>query len=310
MAIQKVAVIGVGLMGGGAARNIMKGGYEVAVFDTDANAVRTLEGAGARAAASAADASDGADVVLTVLPEMAHLEAAVFGAGGVAETAGEGTVLVQQSTIDPATVIDLARRLEPQGVAVLDAPMLRGPAAAEDGTLGFVVGGDAAALNKARPVLDCMADSVEHIGPVGTGSALKLVNNMLNVTILCAAMEATVLGVKSGLTLEQMVTAFAKTPAWARHLSGISQVFEDRDFSPGFMTALGHKDIRLAMQHATSLQVPLSVAHSAYELMARAESQGYARDSYVSVLKVIEEPAGVTVQYEGKQPEGLPEWSI
>ena len=152
---------------------------------------------------------------------------------------------------------------------MLDAPMLRNPAAAAAGTLCFV-------------------------------------NNMLNITILCAALEATALGMKSGLTLEQMVTAFSKTSAWTRHLATYPQVFEERDFTPGFMTALAHKDIRLAMHHAASVEVPLSVSHAAYDLMARAEAQGYGRDQYFSVLKVIEESASVTVEYEGKAPLDLP----
>ena len=208
---------------------------------------------------------------------------------GVAETIREGALLIQQSTIDPATVKDLARRLALQGVPVLDAPMLRNPAAAAEGTLGFVVGGDADAFASAQPVFDCMGESIEHIGPVGTGSALKLVDNMLNITILCAALEAAALGVKSGLTLEQMVTAFSKTSAWTRHLATYPQVFEKREFTPGFMTLPAHKDIRLAMQHAATVEVPLNVCHSAYDLMARAEAQGFGRDQYFSVLKVIEE---------------------
>ncbi len=306
MPINNVALIGAGIMGAGVARNILKGGYEVAIYDINPDAVAALEADGARAATSAADAGRDADIAITVLPAPVHLEAAVFGEDGLAETLREGAILIQQSTIDPAAVVDHARRLEPQGVQVLDAPMLRNPAAAAAGTLGFVVGGDADAYAAAAPIFDCMGESTEHLGPVGTGSALKLVNNMLNITILCAALEATALGMKSGLTLKQMVTAFSKTSAWTRHLATYPQVFEERDFTPGFMTALAHKDIRLAMHHAASVEVPLSVSHAAYDLMARAEAQGYGRDQYFSVLKVIEESAGVTVEYEGKAPPGLP----
>ena len=121
------------------------------------------------AAVSAADASRDADIVITVLPAPPHVEAAVFGEDGVAETIGEGAILIQQSTVDPAAVKDLARRLGLQGVQVLDAPMLRNPAAAAAGTLGFVVGGDEAAFARAMPIFDCMGESAEHVGPVGTG---------------------------------------------------------------------------------------------------------------------------------------------
>jgi 3-hydroxyisobutyrate dehydrogenase-like beta-hydroxyacid dehydrogenase len=169
LAVNNVAVIGAGLMGAGVARTILKGGFNVAVFDLDGEAVAAIERDGARAAVSAADASRDADIVITVLPAPPHVEAAVFGEDGVAETIGEGAILIQQSTVDPAAVKDLARRLGLQGVQVLDAPMLRNPAAAAAGTLGFVVGGDEAAFARAMPIFDCMGESAEHVGPVGTG---------------------------------------------------------------------------------------------------------------------------------------------
>jgi 3-hydroxyisobutyrate dehydrogenase-like beta-hydroxyacid dehydrogenase len=298
MAGKQVGFIGVGIMGAGMVRNVLKGGFDVKVFDMNSDAVAEIVKEGATAATSAADAADGADFIQVVVPGPREVEAVAFGPEGVADTARDGAIFIQHATIDPATVRKVAEGLAEKGIRTLDAPLLRTPTHAASGTLGFPVGGEKADLEEARELLMCCGDTIYETGEVGTGSALKLVNNMLNITILCAACEAVTLGVKSGLKLDMMLEAFYHTPARARHFEMIPATWEERDFSPGFMTLLGHKDIRLAIQHAASVSVPVNVSSAAYSLMAMTESQGFGRDSFTSVLKLIEAAAGVEVKSE------------
>lgn len=298
MAGTKVGFIGVGIMGGGMVRNVLKGGFDVSVFDANSEAMAPIVEAGARPAKSVADAVSGADFVQVVVPGPREVEAVAFGPEGAAAVAPEGSIFIQHATIDPATMESVGKRLAARGIRCLDAPCLRSPTHAAAGTLGFPVGGERKDVDAARELLMCCGDTIYETGPVGTGSALKLVNNMLNVTILCAACEAVTLGVKSGLTLDMMVEAFYHTPARARHFETQRPTWEQRDFSPGFMALLAHKDIRLAIQHAANLEVPVGTSAAAYSLMALTEAEGYGRDAHTSVLKLIEAAAGVEVQSE------------
>ena len=298
MAGKQVGFIGVGIMGGGMVRNVLKGGFDVKVFDMKPDAVAEIVAEGATAATSAADAADGADFIQVVVPGPRDVEAVVFGEGGVAETVREGAIVIQHATIDPSTMKSVAAALAEKGGKTLDAPLLRTPTHAASGNLGFPVGGDKETLEEARELLMSVGDTIYETGEIGTGSALKLVNNMLNITILCAACEAVTLGVKSGLKLDMMLEAFYHTPARARHFEMIPGTWESRDFTPGFMTLLGHKDIRLAVQHAADVSVPVNVPSAAYSLMAMTEGQGFGRDSFTSVMKLIEAAAGVEVKSE------------
>jgi 3-hydroxyisobutyrate dehydrogenase-like beta-hydroxyacid dehydrogenase len=298
MAGEKVGFIGVGIMGGGMVRQVLRGGFEVSVFDPNPEAMASIGEAGARGATSVADAVTDADFVQVVVPGPGEVEAVAFGPDGAADAMPKGSIFIQHATIDPATMQSVGERLAARGIHCLDAPCLRSPSDAAAGTLGFPVGGDRADLDAARELLMCCADTIYETGPIGTGSALKLVNNTLNITILCAACEAVTLGVKSGLTLDMMVEAFYHTPARARHFESQRPTWEKRDFSPGFMTHLAHKDIRLTMQHAADLQVPMNTSAAAYALMALTEGQGSGRDAHTSVLKLLEAAAGVEVQSE------------
>lgn len=298
MAGPTVGFIGAGIMGQGVVRNVLKGGFNVKVFDLNPDAVAAIVKEGAAAANSPADAADGADFIQVVVPGPNEVEAVALGAEGVIETAREGSIFIQHATIDPSTIRAIAESLAVKGIRTLDAPMLRTPAHAISGKLGFPVGGDKQTLEEARELLMCCGDTIYETGDVGTGSALKLVNNMLNITILCAASEAVTLGVKSGLNVDMMLEAFYHTPARARHFEIAPQTWEERDFSPGFMTLLAHKDIRLAVQHAAEVSVPVNVSSAAYSLMAMAEGQGLGRESFTSVVKLVESAAGVEVKSE------------
>ncbi len=298
MAMQQVGLIGAGIMGIGILGRVLAAGYRVRVFDTNPATVASCVQMGAEGASSPAEAARGSAFVQAVLPGPPETEAAVFGPDGVASGIESGAIFINHATVDPAYVTSVADRLLDQGVETVDAPMLRGQAQARDGTLGMPVGANPGVYEKVEHLIEQISELRFMTGGVGTGSALKLVNNMLNCTILCASTEAVVLGTKSGLKLETMLEAFYMTPARAAHFELMPQTFTKRNFEPGFMTKLGAKDIRLALKHATDLDVPIGVTAAAQSVLKYGAIR-YGEENYPAIVKLYEEAAGVTVKAEG-----------
>ena len=216
----------------------------------------------------------------------------MFGDGGVAAGIGSGSIFINHATVDPAFIISVADRLLEQDVETIDAPMLRGPEQARTGTLGMPIGANPGVYERAKDVIEAISAVQLPTGAVGTGSALKLVNNMLNCTILCATSESLTLGAKSGLTLETMLEAFYMTPARGMHHIWWPKTFTERSFEPGFTTTLSAKDSRLALKHASDLDVPISVNGAAQAMMRQAQVH-YGREHYAAVLKIYEAAAGI-----------------
>ena len=297
-------------MGSGILGRVLAAGYPVRVYDASPATLGRCVEMGAEAAESPAEAAVGADFVQAVLPGPPETESAVFGSDGVASGIASGAIFINHATVDPAYVISVADRLLALGVETIDAPMLRGQAQARDGTLGMPIGANPGVYERASHLIEQISSMRLMTGPVGTGSALKLVNNMLNCTILCASTEAVVLGAKSGLSLETMLEAFYITPARARHFELMPQTFTERNFEPGFMTKLGAKDIRLALKHATDLDVPIAVTAAAQSVMKHGAVR-YGEENYAAIVKYYEEAAGVTVKAAGdKLFPNLPEVGV
>lgn len=292
MAKERVGLVGAGIMGIGLLGQVLRAGHPVTVYDASPEALERAAEMGADTADTAAEAASGADFVQAVLPGPPETEAAVFGDGGVAAGIGSGAIFINHATVDPTFIVSVADRLLEQGVETIDAPMLRGPEQARTGTLGMPIGANPGVYERARHLIEAISEVQLPTGPVGTGSALKLVNNMLNCTILCATSESLALGAKSGLKLETMLEAFYMTPARGMHHVWWPKVLTERDFEPGFTTTLSAKDSRLALKHASDLDVPIMVSAAAQAMMRQAQVQ-YAREHYVAVLKLYETAAGI-----------------
>ncbi len=279
--------MGIGLLG-----QVLRAGHQVTVYDASPEAMERAAGMGADTAGSPAEAASEAEFVQAVLPGPPETEAAVFGDGGVAAGIRSGAIFLNHATVDPTFIISVADRLLEQGVETIDAPMLRGPEQARTGTLGMPVGANPGVYERAEHLIGAISEVQLPTGPVGTGSALKLVNNMLNCTILCATSESLTLGAKSGLKLETMLEAFYMTPARGMHHVWWPNTLTERDFRPGFTTTLSAKDSRLALKHASDLDVPISVNGAAQSMMRQAQVQ-YPREHYAAVLKLYEAAAGI-----------------
>jgi 4-hydroxybutyrate dehydrogenase / sulfolactaldehyde 3-reductase len=293
----RLGFIGLGLMGEPMSRNLLKKSFPLTVFDVRPEAIQRLVAAGAKAAASPRDVADHSDVVLTILPNSSNVETVILGADGVADGARPGLIVIEMSTIDPATSQRLAAALGTRGVSMLDAPVGRPSTFAADAALAFMVGGDKAVLDRCRYILMSMGDTIFYCGGSGMGSTMKVVNNLLSITTLAVTSEALVLGAKSGLEPSVMLDVLRRTAANNAHLHMTYPTKALRgDFSPMFMIDLAHKDLSLGLQLGAAQQVPLALGAVAREMFTAARAKGRGHLDWTAVMTVLEDIAGTQVR--------------
>jgi 3-hydroxyisobutyrate dehydrogenase len=291
----RVAFIGLGNMGGGMAANLAKAGHEVRAFDLSEAALAKAEERGCRRAGSAAEAVAEAEAVVTMLPAGKHVrevyETSVIG------TAPKGAILMDCSTIDVATAREEIGKAAGQGYAMVDAPVSGGIAAAEAGTLTFMVGGSDDAFGRAREFLELMGKAVIHAGGPGSGQAAKICNNMLLGASMIATCETFVLAQKLGLDPRTFfdIASKASGQCWSMTsycpIPGVGpETPADRNYDGGFAAALMLKDLRLAMEAAQSVDAYVPMGSGAEELYARfAEALGGAGKDFSGIIKMIDD---------------------
>jgi 4-hydroxybutyrate dehydrogenase / sulfolactaldehyde 3-reductase len=293
----KVGFIGLGVMGGPMAANILKGGHELTVFDLDRDAMATLVWAGARAAASPKEVGAASEIVVTMLPLPQHVEQVLTGTGGVAEGLARGGLVIDMSTIDPRTSRRVAAKLKERGIAMVDSPVGKTSEHAVTGTLTLMVGGAPADIARAKPVLDCMGNQTFLCGGQGAGHAMKMTNNLLATTIMCANTEALAIGVKEGLTVELMVDVMKTTMGWNQQLAvAMPKKAFVGDDSPGFMIKLAAKDVKLAVDAARQMGFEPLVGAGAHATLDRAMALGRGDRDTASLLFIREEELDVRVR--------------
>jgi 4-hydroxybutyrate dehydrogenase/sulfolactaldehyde 3-reductase len=295
--MERIGFIGLGAMGRPMARNVLKGGFTLAVHDVAPEPVRDLAALGAEARASPRETARDADAVITMLPDSPDVEAVLLGPDGVVEGARPGTVVIDMSTIDPATTRRVAVALRARGLRFVDAPVGRTSAHAETGTLFIMVGGDPADVAAVERLLRTMGTDVVHCGPTGAGITMKVVNNYLSCAASVLTAECLVLGVKAGLQLETMLQVMTSTAAKTAHLEMTypAKAFKG-DFTPGFLIDLAHKDLGIGLRLGAEQQVPLSMGAAAREVYSAARARGKGRLDYTGVVTLLEEMAGVEVR--------------
>jgi 3-hydroxyisobutyrate dehydrogenase-like beta-hydroxyacid dehydrogenase len=293
----KVGFIGLGTMGAPMARNVMKGGHALTVYDVNESAMRGLAAEGAAAARSPKDVAAASDIVITMLPDGPDVERAALGPGGIIEGIRSGAVYVDMSTIDPAVTRKVGAAMAEKGVAMVDSPVGKTAEFAVQGKLTLMVGGPEEAIARCRPVLDCMGTDFFHCGELGAGEAMKLINNLLATVLLEASSEALVAGVKAGLTLDTMLSVMKTTMAWNNQMA---MAMQKRpllgDFQPGFMLKLAHKDCRLALAMYESLGVSANAGRAALASLEEGRGKGMDLLDVGALLKLREEEARVSVR--------------
>jgi 4-hydroxybutyrate dehydrogenase / sulfolactaldehyde 3-reductase len=290
----RVGLIGLGSMGRGIGKNLIKHGFPLTVFDVNLASVEPLQMLGAEGVETPRAVAERSDVVVTVLPNGPDVEAVALGKDGIVEGARPGTILMDCSTIDPAVSVALHQALAERGVRMVDAGMGRGSAQADEGTLLFMVGAEPADFEAVRPLLEAAGSDVFHVGPPGHGITLKIVHNLLSLTMLVASTEAMVLAAKAGLNLHRTLEVLQASTTGHGHLRySIPQQAMTGDFTPGFRTVLGQKDLRLGRNLATSLGVPLQTLAVSGELFTAAVAKGRGDWSSPAIVTVLEEIVGL-----------------
>jgi 3-hydroxyisobutyrate dehydrogenase len=288
-----IAFIGLGNMGGGMAANLAKAGHDVRAFDLNGDALARAGEAGCQMAGSAAEAIDGAEAVVTMLPAGHHV-AAVYE-NDVFTSAAPGTLLLDCSTIDVATARANAEAATAKGLAVVDAPVSGGIAAANGGTLTFMVGGSAEAFARAEPILAAMGKAVIHAGGAGAGQAAKICNNMLLGASMIATAETFAMAQKLGLDPQTFydIASQASGQCWSMTsycpVPGVGpETPADRDYQGGFATALMLKDLKLAVEAAQSVGATIPMGARAAELYAAFADAGNAGLDFSAIIKTME----------------------
>lgn len=293
----RVGFIGLGVMGGPMAANVLKGGHELTVYDLNPAAVARLTALGAKAAASLRELGQACEVLITMLPEPHHVEGVVLGENGAAAGMAAGSTFIDMSTIDPTTSQRIAAALKPRGIAMVDSPVGKTSEHAVSGTLTLMIGGDAADIERVRPVLACMGNQFFICGGQGMGHAMKMTNNLLATTIMCANTEALAIGAKCGLTLETMVEVMKTTMGWNQQLAvALPKKAFLGDDSPGFMVKLAAKDVRLAVAQARQQGFEPLVGAGALATLDRAAQLGRADRDTAALLFLREQELGIRVR--------------
>ncbi|HTW25819.1 MAG TPA: NAD(P)-dependent oxidoreductase [Acetobacteraceae bacterium] len=291
--LMRVGLIGLGLMGTPMARNILKGGFPLAVWNRTEAKARDLLDAGAEWAESIPVLAARSDVVVTMVTDAAASEAVICGANGVLDGARPGTTIIDMGSIAPEMSRAIASRARQRDVAMLDAPVTGNPKVAEAGKLGIMVGGEAEILERVRPVLAALSAVIVHAGPSGMGSTLKLVNNLILGVAIEAVAEALLLARKAGIDPDcvRQITSVGGARTGAMETRGARMIAGD--FSPHFSTDNMHKDLSTALRLADSVGAAAPAAAAALEMLRAARAQGKGERDSAVVYAVLAQLSGL-----------------
>lgn len=297
--MESIAYIGLGIMGAPMAGRLVKAGYRVTVYNRSRGKVDELVDQGAKGAGSPREAVEGADIVITMLPDSPDVEAVVLGPDGVAEGIGAGALFVDMSTIAPATSRRVHAALAEKGVEALDAPVSGGQAAAIDGQLSIMVGGSEAAFERARPVFAELGRAATHIGPPGAGQVCKAANQVVVGLTIQAVSEALTLARKAGVDPARVREALLGGFAQSRILEVHGQRMLDRTFDPGFRIELHRKDLAIALQAGREEGVPVLATAQVASLLDALIAQGSGRLDHSAIVTLYEQLSGADVTPPG-----------
>jgi 3-hydroxyisobutyrate dehydrogenase len=297
----QIGFIGIGVMGRPMTLNLLKAEHHVTIYARHPQKpeVQEVLNEGAKLAPSPRAVAMASEIVITMLPNSPQVEEVVTGPQGILEGARKGLIIVDMSTIAPAVSRKLAQTVSARGVHFLDAPVSGGSQGAVNGTLTIMVGGEREIFEQVLPALEAMGkkENIFHVGPGGAGEVVKIVNNILCGAIAAAIAESFVLGVKAGADVETMakVIGVSSGASWQLSNQFPLRAFNG-SFQPGFMTDLLHKDLGLALDLAAENSTPVALTALTRQMYEMARAAGYGRNDYTSLLKVLEEMAGVEVR--------------
>ncbi len=292
----KIGFIGLGIMGRPMAKNLLKAGHELVVFDFNKEAVADLVSNGAASTETGKDLASQCGVIITMLPNSPHVRAAVLGENGVAEGAKPGTVVIDMSSIDPTESRAIGAELEKLGIDMLDAPVSGGEPKAIDGTLSVMVGGKKELFDKYYDMLMVMAGSVVYVGELGAGNVAKLANQIVVAVNIAAVSEALTFAKKAGTDPELVYQAIRGGLAGSTVMDAKAPMMLSRNFKPGFRIELHIKDLNNALNAAHNVSSPVPLTGQLMEIMQGLKAGGFDKEDHSSIVKYYEKIANTTVE--------------
>jgi 2-hydroxy-3-oxopropionate reductase len=286
---EKVGFIGLGIMGKPMARNLLEAGVELTVYNRSPEKARGLGEAGATVATSPKEVAQTSDVIITMLPDSPQVKEVVAGENGVLEGIGEGSLIVDMSTISPVVTEELAEAVKKKGASMLDAPVSGGDVGAIEGTLSIMVGGEDSDFERARPLFEAMGKTVTHVGPVGAGQVTKAANQVVVALTIEAVAEALVLGSRGGVSPEKILDVLSGGLAGNKVIEVKREKFLSHTFDPGFRSELHHKDLGIALAAGREYGVVLPVTAIVDQMLLSMKKKGWGGEDHSALLRVIED---------------------
>jgi 2-hydroxy-3-oxopropionate reductase len=290
-----IGFIGLGIMGRPMAKNLIKAGYKLIVYDKFAK-FDDITALGAEGAASNREVAAKSDVIITMLPNSPHVKEAVLGAGGVIEGCKTGQIVVDMSSIAPAASKEVDAALKAKGVAFLDAPVSGGEPKAVDGTLAIMVGGDQKTFDTVKPVLEKMGSSVVLVGDVGAGNIAKLANQIIVALNIAAVSEAFVLAAKAGVDPIKVFDAIKGGLAGSAVMNAKIPMILDGNFKPGFRIELHIKDLQNALDTGHNLNAPIPLTANVMETLQALAVDGMGASDHGAIVRFYEKLARIEVR--------------
>ncbi len=289
----RIGFIGLGTMGAPMARRLLEAGHDVTVHNRTRQREEALETLGAHRATTPRECARDRELVITMVSDTPDVQAVVLGEEGAVEGMEEGSVLVDMSTISPATTRLIAAALEDHGVAMLDAPVSGGSEGAAGGTLSIMVGGDEAVLERVRSVLDVLGTTVTHVGPVGSGQVTKAINQVIIAGTYAAIAEGLALGLAAGIDIEAAHAAVSGGAAGSWGLTNRGPNMIHNHYPLGFRTRLHRKDLGIALASARDLGVAIPLAAYVEQLETSLVQRGYGDEDVSNIARIVRQQAGL-----------------
>ncbi len=289
---ERMGFIGLGIMGRGMARNLLKAGFDVSVWNRTSARMDELARDGAKKTVSPADLAEACDLIIICVSDTPDVQEVILGPEGVIHGVQAGALVIDMSTISPQTTRDIAGKLEAKGAGMLDAPISGGSEGAANGTLSIMIGGDSDQVERAMPAFKAMGKTITHVGSVGAGQTVKLVNQILVVSNMLGIAEAMLFAQAGGLDLRKTLDAVSQGAAGSWMLSNRGPQVLDRDWRPGFTIDLQQKDLRLVLEAANQTGVPAIATALVSNFYRTLQAQGLGSEGNHALVKALENLAG------------------
>jgi 2-hydroxy-3-oxopropionate reductase len=294
--MKKVGFIGLGIMGRHMAKNLVKAGFSLVVYDVRKEPVEELVKAGASGAHSSREVAEQTDVVIIMVPDSPEVKEVVLGRNGLLEGVKAGSVVIDMSSINPLVSQEIARELKRKGAEMLDAPVSGGEPGAVQGTLAIMVGGEESVFNESLAIFKAMGKTIVHVGSIGAGGFTKLVNQIIVALNIAAIGEALTLGVKAGLDPQTIHQAIRGGLAGSTVLDAKAPMIMARNFKAGFKIKLHQKDLNNALATGRDLGVPLPLSSLVQQILVSLISEGKAEDDHSAIATFFEKIAQVEIR--------------